>query len=256
MAKQYLTILTCVQSLSLEAAFLLLFAFATATVRGQDPSGTSPGALPIKPEPKKVWTEDDFAGLLKPWDLYQIEQEKKSALAGASPVMQEIPASSDDAVLRAMDSREFNRFLKMLDTDVAAWQIRFKNIDVSTSGVKYQEQEELGKRYDSCLELLERIRNEITRLSQEQTSKLDLLLLIDLNVLARNLDGLSVNLASPLTVQGTSAAHKFLGWAQEVLGIDEELARRITEFQYHVLALAGVWDAALKRTQQAVDQAK
>lgn len=256
MATQYLSILTCVRTRRFEAAFLLLFALATATVRGQEPSGTSPSVLPIKPEPKKVWTEDDFAGLLKPWDLYQIEQEKKSALVAASPTPQQTPASSDDAVLREMDSREFNRFLKMLEASVAAWQIRIKNIDVSTLGMKYREQEEIGKRYDSCLGLLERIRNEITRLSQEQTLKLDLLLLIDLNVLARNLDGLSVNLASPLTAQGTSAAHKSLGWAQEVLVIDEELAAHITEFQYHLLALVGVWDTTLRRTQQAVDQAK
>jgi hypothetical protein len=52
------------------------------------------------------------------------------------------------------------------------------------------------------------------------------------------------------------AAHRFLGWAEEILGIDQELARHINEFQYHVLALAGVSDTALKKTQQAVDQAK
>jgi hypothetical protein len=52
---------------------------------------------------------------------------------------------------------------------------------------------------------------------------------------------LSVNLASPFTVQGMSAAQKSLGWAKEVLRIDEELAPRMTEFQYHALALAGAW---------------
>jgi hypothetical protein len=244
-----------VRRLRLAGAFLLLFTFAPARALGQDPSSTSPHSLILKPEPRKVWTEDDLAGLLKPWDLYRIAQEKKSALAAAAPVVQEIPASSNlaaaapvvqeipassnNAVLRAMDSRQFQRFLKMLATDVATWQARLKSIDVIRLGVEYQEQEEIKRRYGSCQEALERIRDEATKLSQDQTLKLDLLLLIDLNALARNLDGLSVNLASPLTVQGMSAAQKSLGWAKEVLGIDEELALRITEFQYHALALAG-----------------
>jgi hypothetical protein len=258
MATQFvLPVFTRVPRLRLAAVFFLLFTFAPARAWGQDPSSTSPHSLTLKSEPRKVWTEDDLAGLLKPWDLYRITQEKKkSALAAASPVAREIPASSNNAVLRAMDSREFRGFLKMLETDVATWQARLKNIDVARLGVEYQEQEEIERRYDSCREALERIRDEVTKLSQDQTPKLDLLLLIDLNALARNLDGLSVNLASPLTVQGTNAAQKSVGWAQEVLGIDEELAPRITEFQYHALALAGVWEAALEKTQQAVDQAK
>jgi hypothetical protein len=204
-----------------------------------------------------VWTEDDLAGLLKPWDLYRIAQERKSALeaavpvvqeipassnlAAAVPVVQEIPASSNNAALRAMDSRQFHRFLKILDTDVAVWQARLKTIDVIRLGAEYQEQVEIERRYDSCQEALGRIRDEVTKLSQEESLKLDLLLLIDLNALARNLDGLSVNLASPFTVQGMSAAQKSLGWAKEVLRIDEELAPRMTEFQYHALALAGAW---------------
>jgi hypothetical protein len=240
MAPQFvLPFFTCVRRLRLAGAFLLLFTFAPARALGQNPSSTSPHSLILKPEPRKVWTEDDLAGLLKPWDLYRIAQEKKSALAAAAPVVQEIPASSNNAVLRAMDSRQFQRFLKMLATDVATWQARLKNIDVIRLGIEYQEQEEIKRRYGSCQEALERIRDEATKLSQDQTLKLDLLLLIDLNALARNLDGLSVNLASPLTVQGMSAAQKSLGWAKEVLGIDEELALRITEFQYHALALAG-----------------
>jgi len=255
MAPQFvLPFFTCVGRLRFAAAFLLLFTFAPARALGQDPSSTSPHLLILKPEPRKVWSEDDLAGLLKPWDLYRIALEKKSALAAAAPVVQEIPASSNLAaaapvvqgipassnnVLRAMDSRQFQRFLKMLATDVATWQARLKSIDVMRLGVEYQEQEEIKRRYGSCQEALERIRDEATKLSQDQTLKLDLLLLIDLNALARNLDGLSVNLASPLTVQGMSAAQKSLGWAKEVLGIDEELALRITEFQYHALALAG-----------------
>ncbi len=260
------------RKLRLAAFSLLLFAFAPARALGQNPSSAAPHSLILKPGPRKVWTEDDLAGLLKPWDLYRIAQEKKSALEAAVPVMQdipassnlgaaapvvqEIPASSNNAVLRAMDPRQFHRFLKMLETDVATWQARLKSIDVTRLGLEYQEQEEIERRYDSCQEALERIRDEVTKLSQDQTLKLDLLLLIDLNTLARNLDGLSVNLASPFTVQGMSAAQKSLGWAREVLRIDEELAPRITEFQYYALALAGVWETTLEVAQQGVGQTK
>jgi hypothetical protein len=267
-----LPVFTRVRCLGLAAVFSLLFTLAPTRAFGQNPSSTSPRSLILKPEPRKVWTEDDLAELLKPWDLYRIALEKKSALAAAAPVVQEIPASSNlapavpavqeiratpnNAVLRAMDSRQFDRFLKMLDADVAKWQARLKRIDVIKLEVEYQEREEIVRRYDSCQETLERIRDEVTNLSQDQTMKLDLLLLIDLNALARNLDGLSVNLASPLTVQGISATQKSLGWAEEVLGIDEELAPRITEFQYHAIALAEVWEAPLGVAQQAVGQAK
>lgn len=265
-------VFTRVRELRLSAVFLLLFTFAPARALGQDPSSTSPNSLVLKPEPRKVWTEDDLAGLLKPWDLYRIAEEKKSAIAAAVPVVQkipassnlaaadplaqEIPASSNNAVPRTMDSRQFHRFLKMLETDVATWQARLKTIDIIKLGFEYQEQEEIERRYDSCQEALERIRDEVAKLSQDHTLKLDLLLLIDLNALARNLDGLSVNLASPLTVQGLSAAQKSLGWAKEVLRIDEELAPRITEFQYHALALAVAREAALQVAQPAVGQTK
>ena len=255
-------VFTHVRKLRLIAVFLLLFTFAPARALGQVPSSTSPHPLILKPERKKVWTEDDLAGLLKPWDLYRIAQEQKSALEAAVPATQKIPPSSNltaaapvvqeiPASSTAMDSRQFRHFLKMLDTDVATWQARLKSIDIVGLGVAYQEQEEIERRYDSCQEALERIRDEVTKLSQDQTLKLDLLLLIDLNALARNLDGLSVNLASPFTVQGMSAAQKSLGWAKEVLRIDEELAPRITEFQYHALALAGVLDTAPEVAQQA-----
>jgi hypothetical protein len=273
MAPQFaLPVFTRVRRLRLAAFCLLLFAFAPARALGQNPSSAAPHSLILKPGPRKIWTEDDLAGLLKPWDLYRIAQEKKSALGAAAPIVQEAPASSDppapapavleipagssNDVLRAMDPRQFNRFMKMLDTEVATWQARLKSIDFNGMGVEYQEQEEIERRYDSCQKALDRIRDEVAQLSQDQTLKLDLLLLIDLNALARNLDGLSVNLASPLSVQDMSAAQVSLGWAKEVLRVDEQLARRITDFQYYVLTLAGLRDATPEVAQQTVGQAK
>ena len=273
MAPQFVILdFTRVRKLRLAAVFLFLFTFAPARALGQGPSNTSPHSLLLKPEPRKVWTEDDLAGLLKPWDLYRIAQEKKSTLAAAvpgvreipassnpaapAPEVQEIPASSNNAVLRAMDSRQFHLFLKILEKDVATWQARLKSIDLISLRLEAQEQEEIERRYDFCQEVLERIQDEVTKLSQDQTLKLDLLVLVDLNALARNLDALSVDLASPFTVQGTSAAQNSLGCAKVVLRIDEELAPHITEFQYYALALAGVWETALEVAQQAIGQTK
>jgi hypothetical protein len=243
-----------VRKLSL-AAFFFLFTFAVAGASGQNPSGASAHPVTLKPKPR-VWSEDDLARLLKPWDLYQVAQEKNSVLAAAAPAVQEIPSNPNDTVLRVIDSDQFFRFLRVLDTDAVKWQAQLKSVDVVTLVAGHEEQEEIERRYAFCLEALEHIRDDITKLSQEHNLKLDLLLLIDLNALARNLDGFSVNLASPLTVRGMSAARKSLGWAKEVLRIDEELAPRITEFQYHALALARVRDAALEKTQQAASGAK
>jgi hypothetical protein len=144
----------------------------------------------------------------------------------------------------------------MLDADVTQWQAQLKSIDVVSLVADLEEQEEIERRYAFCLEALEHIRDDITKLSQEQTLKIDLLLLIDLNALARNLDGFSVNLASPIAVQGMSAARKSLGWAKEVLRIDEGLASRIMEFQYHALAFARMQDAALEKAKQNASGAK
>jgi hypothetical protein len=265
-------VFTPVRTPRVAALCVLLFAFTAAEALGQNQSSTAGRSMTLKPGPRKVWTEDDLAGLLKPWDLYQIAAEKKSVLGAAVPMAQEVPVSSNpatpapavleipagssDDVLRAMDPRQFNRSLKLLDAVVASWQERLKSIDFNRLRVEYKEREEIERRYDSCQEALESIRVEVTQLSQDQTLKLDLRLLIDLNTLARNLDGLSVNLASPLTAQDMSAAQESIGWAKEVLRIDEELARRITDFQYHALTLAGVWDAALETSQQTAGHAK
>jgi hypothetical protein len=274
------------RTLRLAAVCLVLYVFAPVNVLGQNQSSTA--SLIFKRAPRKVWTEDDLAGLLKPWDLYRIAQEKKSALGAASPVAEELPASSNpetpvpgvvdapagpnpvasspvaseipagsgNAVLRAMDPRQFSRFLNLLDTETATWQARLRKIDISGIGVEYQEQEEIQRRYNSCQDALEKARSEVVQLTQGQALKLDLLLLIDLNSLARNLDGLSVNLASPLTAQDMSAAHESLAWAMEVLHMDEELARLINDFQYYALTFAGLRDEALETGQQTVGQTK
>jgi hypothetical protein len=236
--------------------FIFSLAVGPAAALGQVASLTSANSGALKPEPKKVWTEDELAGLMKPWDLYQIEQVKKSALAATAPVTQAAPASSSTATLQAMDTREFDHFLKVLDSDTMGWRGRLKNIDIADLGMEYQEQNEVARRYDFCQEILDRIQDEIAQLSKNQTLKLDLLLLIDLNALARSLDGLSVDLASPLTAPAKSAEHASIGWAQEVLDIDQELARLITEFQYHTLAFAGVLETALDKAHQEADQPK
>lgn len=206
--------------------------------------------------PKKVWTEDDLADLLKPWDLYQIAQDKKATIVAVFNRIQQSPASLDNSALRVMDTMQVSRFLKMLDTDLVKWEARLRKLDVASLGVEFQEQKEIESIYDSCLEALDSIREDITKLSEKQTPKLDLLLLLDLNALARNLDGLSVNLASPLTLQEMSAVKKSLGWAKDVLEINKELSLHITAFQYHLFALAALQDTTSKPAEQVVDRGK
>ena len=236
------------------ALFILPLALAPVGAWGQASSLASTSSGVVKPEPRKVWTEDDLARLMKPWDLYRIEQEKKSAIAAAAPVTQAAPANSGVAAPQAMDTREFNHFLKVLDDDAMGWRVRLKNIDIADLGIDYQEQADVAWRYDFCQETLDRIQDDAAQLLQNQTLKLDLLLLIDMNALARSLDGLSVNLASPLTAPAKNAEHASIGWAQEVLDIDQQLSPLITEFQYHTLAFAGVLETALDKAHQDADQ--
>jgi len=119
--------------------------------------------------------------------------------------------------------------------------------------VGLQESDELERSYNRCLQTLDNAREEIQKLSQKQTLKLDLFLLIDLNELARNLDALDQNLMTP-AAGGSSGAQKSLGYARQVLGIDVALATDISTFQHHFLAFTGVIDATLNQVEDDPSQ--
>jgi hypothetical protein len=147
--------------------------------------------------------------------------------------------------LHLMNDSEFAIFLQRLDTDVLRSQAQLKKMDVKSLNVGLQEREELERSYNRCLQSLDNTREEIQKLSQKQTLKLDLFLLIDLNELARNVDALDQSLMNPAAVGASGGAQKSLGYAREVLTIDEALATDISTFQHHFLAFAGVIDATL-----------
>ena len=149
-------------------------------------------------------------------------------------------------VLRLMNDKEFSTFLTRLDSDLLRSQLQMKKMDVKSLSVDLQEKQELERSYTRCLQSLDDTREEIQKLSQKQTLKLDLFLLIDLNELARNLDALDESLMNPMAVNGTSGAQKSLGYAREVLGIDGALATQISTFQHHFIAFTGVVDASLE----------
>jgi hypothetical protein len=148
--------------------------------------------------------------------------------------------------LRLMSDREFSTFLVRLDSDLVRSQLQMDKMDVKSLSLDLQEKLELERSYRRCLQSLDDTRDEIQKLSQKQTLKLDLFLLIDLNELARNLDALDDVLLNPAAVRGASGAQKSLGYAREVLGIDGALATEISTFQHHFIAFTGVIDASLE----------
>ncbi len=115
---------------------------------------------------------------------------------------------------------------------------------------------EIRRSYSLCMLALKNARGDIEQLTQKQTLKLDFLLLMDLNALARSLDQLSSNLASPVTVEKASFAQRSLSWARVALSIDVTLGAHANEIQHQVLALAGLLDAALERAEQNADQSR
>jgi hypothetical protein len=165
----------------------------------------------------------------------------------------QIAAGQDGPALHLMNDGEFAIFLKRLDKDVARSQVQLKKMDVKSTGVGLQESDELERSYNRCLQTLDNAREEIQKLSQKQTLKLDLFLLIDLNELARNLDVLDQNLMTP-AAGGGSGAQKSLGYARQVLGIDATLATDISTFQHHFLAFTGVIDATLNQVEDDPSQ--
>jgi hypothetical protein len=162
----------------------------------------------------------------------------------AFPHNAQFVAGQDRPALHLMSDGEFAVFLKRLDTDAARSQVQLKKMDVKSLSAGLQESDELERSYNRCLQTLDNAREEIQKLLQKQTLKLDLFLLIDLNELARNLDALDQNLMTP-AAGGGSGAQKSLGYARQVLGIDATLATDISTFQHHFLAFTGVIDATL-----------
>ena len=181
------------------------------------------------------------------------------ALAVASPGFaqgQSGPAADGSATLRLLNDAQFKEFLKRLDADLMSWKARLKAVNVAALRLGPEEVRELRRSYTLCLLALENSRGDIQQLSQKQTLKRDFMLLVDLQGLARSLDGLSGNLASAVPLQRPGTAQKSLGWARDVLSVDAALAAHLAEIQRHVLALAGLLDAALERAETLPEQSR
>jgi hypothetical protein len=153
-----------------------------------------------------------------------------------------------------MDESEFATFLDRLDAEMLDSKVQLRNVNVKSLKLDLLESKELENSNNRCLQSLDNVREDIQELTQKQTLKFDLLLLIDLNELARNLDALDQGLVNPGTKGGSRAARKSLDYAREVLGIDAALAPRISAFQYHILAFTGVIDATLDQAEQEAPQ--
>jgi hypothetical protein len=164
-----------------------------------------------------------------------------------------MPTVQPQPALHLMNDDEFAIYLKHLDTDLLRSQEQLKKMDMKSLSLDPQVGQELEKSYNRCFQSLDNARDEIQKLSQKQTLKLDLFLLIDLNELARNLDALDQGLLSPV-VGESSGAQKSLGYAREVLTMDEALAASISTFQHHFLAFTGVIDATLDQADHDVSQ--
>ena len=173
-----------------------------------------------------------------------------TAVPAFSNTRQSVTVPQTPPALRLMNDSEFATFLKRLDTDMLRSQVQLRNMDVKSLGLDVQQREEMEGNYNRCLESFGNAREEIQKLTQKQTLKLDLFLLIDLNELARSLDVLDEGLVNSVAVGGRSAAHKSLVYGREVLTIDAALSRHITEFQHHFLAFTGVIDASLDQPER------
>jgi cobalamin biosynthesis Mg chelatase CobN len=153
-----------------------------------------------------------------------------------------------------MNDSEFAAFLDRLDAEMLESKVHLKKVNVKSLDLDLLESKELENSNNRCLQSLDNVREDIQELTQRQTLKFDLLLLIDLNELARNLDALDQGLVNPGTKGGSRAARKSLAYAKDVLGIDAALAPRISAFQYHILAFTGAVDATLDQAEQETPQ--
>ena len=158
-------------------------------------------------------------------------------------------ATPSRADLHLMNDSEFFIFLKDLDSRILAWKRQLRQVDVASLDLNTSETKELERGYFQCLQSMDDTREEIQKLTQKQTLKLDFLLLVDLNDLTRSLDSLNRDLVDPLGPEGKASARRSLGYAKTVYQIDAALAPHVVEFQHHVLAFTGLVDAAIAQQE-------
>jgi hypothetical protein len=157
------------------------------------------------------------------------------------------------AALHLMNDSEFGLFVERLNADASHWQTQLQRLDLDSLGLDREARREVERSYGVCLRVLGNTREDLEKLSEKQTLKRDFLLLVDLNELTRDLDSLQSDLSNPATVEGNSAGRRSLDYAKQVLHMDATVSARLSEFQNHVLAFAGVIDAALDRADAASD---
>ena len=163
------------------------------------------------------------------------------------------PSPSTAPALHLMNNDEFTLFLKRFDSDALRWKGHLGQVNLQSINLSQKEHDELERSYSLCLRSLDNAREEVQRLSEKQTLKLDFLLLVDLHDLARNLDQLNRDLINA-TGGRTAPSQRTLGYARAVLVTDEALAPYVTEFQHHLLAFAGVMDAAVDQADPSPAQ--
>src|SRR5216683_3475128 len=125
------------------------------------------------------------------------------------------PTVQPQPVLHLMNDDEFATYLKHLDTDLLHSQEQLKKMDVKSLNLDPRESKLLERSHNRCFQSLDNARDEIQKLLQKQTLRLDLFLLIDLNELARNLDALDEVLLNPAAVRGAGGAQKSIGYARD-----------------------------------------
>ncbi|MGH9775680.1 MAG: hypothetical protein ACRD50_12110 [Candidatus Acidiferrales bacterium] len=156
---------------------------------------------------------------------------------------------SDQPTLHLMSNSEFTLYLDRLEFDLSAAQNQIGAMDFNGLGLSGQDKKDIEQGRALCLEAIEHSHSEVARLREKQTLKFDFLLLVDLNELVRDFDRLESDLANPASPR--SAEQKAsLGYARKVLELDKAMAPRLAEFEQHVLAFAGVMDAAFDNADQ------
>jgi hypothetical protein len=170
----------------------------------------------------------------------------------STPVLAQAPkrfASADRQALHLFNADEFRQFLAQLDADAIRWQAQLKAVDMASLGAGPQERKELEKNYILCLRAIERSRSDIKTLSEHESLKDEILLLIDLGELNRDLDRTASALTNPISMAEPRSAQKTLRYAKEVLGVDRESTTYALEIQEHVLALAKLVDHLVAEPQ-------
>lgn len=158
-------------------------------------------------------------------------------------------AQSQERTLRRMSDQDLKDFQHDALHDLAVWETTVEQIDGHLEP-KYRKDHLARESADLTRKQISEARETLSKVASKETLRNDVVLLIDMDSLGSNFDGLETNLdASPDDVKddvaSTGMGSFSLGWQESMLNVRKQINHYEERFYEHVLATVSLADLLL-----------